>query len=346
MNKEKKFYIVIVALIIALGVCISIDFTKNAKKKNNNADILNIDCNDENCEKETKIKEKDDKKTNDNDNTKKDNNSSDSSNSEPNTIEGNGSESGSGTGSDNSSSTGTGTGTGNGSSSTNEPGTDNGNGTGSESESNSGSGSDPVNDKEGNNSSSDNGTTNETPKEQEDFIVSDSYQVWKQQTSLNIFNVEQIAPGDKGSYDFLINNNTSKNVKYNITFDEINEYNVNMLYKLKRNNNYVAGSSTEWVHFNELNLGDKVLNSRNNDSYTIEWKWVDSDNDTTVGRTEGAKYTLNISIKAAETDEFDVNASATFNPNTGDKILYYIELALLAAIILVLLIIIKRRQKD
>ena len=111
---------------------------------------------------------------------------------------------------------------------------------------------------------------------------------------------------------------------------------------------YISPSSFEWVRYSNLNLGEKVLNSRKNDSYTIEWKWVDSDNDTQVGRTKNAKYKLDISIKALETDEFDRNASASaiFNPDTGDKILYFIELAILSAIALILLIILKRRQKD
>lgn len=311
-NKNKVIYAIIILLIISLGVCISIDFTKSVgkNKKNNNVDILNIDCNDENCKKEVKPKNKDNSKTDKKDDTTTNINTNTNTNTNNNSIDSsinnggtNGNESGTSTGQTDNSTT------------TNNDG--------------------------GNTSSS------TTPEEQGDLVVRDSYQTWSQQTNIKIFNVEKIAPGDSGSYDFMINNNTKKNVKYSVTFDEENEYNINLRYKLKRNNEYIAGSSSEWVKFTDLNVINKVLNDKNNDSYTLEWKWVDAENDTTVGRTPEAKYRFNVYISALETDEFDKNASSSvsFNPFTGDNVLYYVELVILFTIILLLLII-KDRQKD
>ena len=302
MKKNNKLFTTVIVLLIALGVCISISFTRSIdKKKKGNQDIINIECNDKNCEKETKKKDK----KNDNNNSSINNpKTGDNKNEVDNTNSNN----------------------------SNTVNVD-GNGT-----------SQSIG--ENNNNQSSNTTTDNTTSNSNNPPVDEN--AAEEITELKIFNVDKIAPGDSGSYDFLINNNTSKNVKYTIILDETNEYNVNMLYKLKRNGEYIAGSSFEWVRYSNLNLGEKVLNSRKNDSYTIEWKWVDSDNDTQVGRTKNAKYKLDISIKALETDEFDRNASASaiFNPDTGDKILYFIELAILSAIALILLIILKRRQKD
>ena len=324
MKKNKKLFTTVIVLLIALGVCISISFTRSIdKKKKGNQDIINIECNDKNCEKETKKKDKknnnnkssiNNPKTGDN---KNEIDNTNSNNSNTVNVDGNGTSQSIGENNNNQSSNTT---TDNTTNNSNNPPVDE-------------NAAEEITDAE---------------KEDDDFIVSDSYQTWGQETELKIFNVDKIAPGDSGSYDFLINNNTSKNVKYTIILNETNEYNVNMLYKLKRNGEYIAGSSFEWVRYSKLNLGAKVLNSRKNDSYTIEWKWVDSDNDTQVGRTKNARYKLDISIKALETDEFDRNASASaiFNPDTGDKILYFIELAILSAIALILLIILKRRQKD
>lgn len=324
MKKNKKLFTAVIVLLIALGVCISISFTRSIdKKKKGNQDIINIECNDKNCEKETKKKDK----KNDNNNSSINNpktgdnkneiDNTNSNNSNTVNVDGNGTSQSIGENNNNQSSNTT---TDNTTSNSNNPPVDE-------------NAAEEITDDE---------------KEDDDFIVSDSYQTWGQETELKIFNVDKIVPGDSGSYDFLINNNTSKNVKYTIILNETNEYNVNMLYKLKRNGEYIAGSSFEWVRYSNLNLGEKVLNSRKNDSYTIEWKWVDSDNDTQVGRTKNARYKIDISIKALETDEFDRNASASaiFNPDTGDKILYFIELAILSAIALILLIILKRRQKD
>lgn len=315
-NKNKIIYVIIILLIIALGVCISIDFTKSVgkNKKNNNVDILNIDCNDENCKKEVKPKNKDNSKT-DKEDTTTANEDTNTNNNSTNSSINNGGTNGNGEGGSSTNGSGNGTSTGQAGNSTTT------------------------------NNDVENTSSSTTPEEQGDLVVRDSYQTWSQKTNIKIFNVDKIAPGDSGSYDFMINNNTNKNVKYNVTFDEENEYNINLRYKLKRNNEYIAGSSSEWVKFTDLNVINKILNNKNNDTYTLEWKWVDAENDTTVGRTPGAYYKLNIHISALETDEFDKNASASVNPFTGDNVLYYIELAILLSIILLLLII-KYRQKD
>ncbi len=338
MNKEKKFYIIIVVLTIALGACITVNFTLNNSKKNNrDVDIINIDCDDENCEKKVVPSNDKDKQNNEkNPSTdEKNNKDKNGTRNENGSGSGNGTIPGDGSGTINGSGTnGTGTGPGTNTGSGDGPGTGNGSGNGS--------GTGTAENTE-NNTSDD--TTVDNNNQEGNLTVGDNNQVWKQNTELKIFNVPTIAPGDSGIYDFFINNNTNGNVMYNIVFNEENLYNVNMLYKLKRNGKYIAGSSTEWISYSNLNIGEKVLNSKNNDYYTIEWKWVDSDNDTAVGRTPGATYRLNVAIKAAETDKFDVSGGSGFNPETGDNILYYIELAILSIIIL-LLIILKRRQKD
>lgn len=175
--------------------------------------------------------------------------------------------------------------------------------------------------------------------------VNDSDKTWSTNTEIRIFDVSQIAPGDGSTYEFIVNNNTEGNVKYNITFAENNVANVNMLYKLKRNDEYISGDETTWVKYNELNLNDRILNKNTMDTYNIEWKWIDAENDTAAGRMIGAKYRLDIKVDAASTTEFDRYSNATLNPDTGDKVIRYIEIALLSLIMLILLTI-RRRQKD
>lgn len=175
--------------------------------------------------------------------------------------------------------------------------------------------------------------------------VNDNDKTWSTNTEISIFDVDKIAPGDSGTYDFVVNNNTERNVNYGINFEENNIAKVNMLYKLKRNEEYIAGDENTWVKYNELNFDSRILNKSYMDKYNIEWKWVPAENDTAAGRTLGAKYGLNINVDAASTTEYDRYSNATLNPLTGDKILNYIEIALLSMIVLVLLTI-KRRQKD
>lgn len=329
MKKNKKLYIIIIVLLIALGICISISFTRSISKNktdNKDKDIINIDCNDENCEKETKEKDK----------TKDDNNSSVDN---PQTGDNNKNEA-ENTGSNNSDAV-----------------IVDGNSTSRGLEKNNNNQSNNLITNEtkdasnnSNNRTIDENNTSETTGNEindKNFVVSDSYQIWKQNTELKMFDVDFLAPGASGSYDFIINNNTGENVEYNIEFSERNASNANLMYKLKRNNEYIAGNDLEWKYYSDLNINNKVLNSTKNDSYTIEWKWVDSDHDTAAGRYNNATYGLSISVYAEDTDKIDTTTGsrASFNPDTGDKILYYIELAILSSIILVLLII-KKRQKD
>ena len=315
MKKNKKLYKLVIVLVVLLCVCLIINFTHN-KMINDNTEIIDIECEGENCEKDTIPKDTDDNKNNANDDVT---NNPQTDNASNNSGTGNGN---SGTENNNSGTNGTGNSSGNGSTTGTEPVVTNGDG-------------DTIIPDE-------NGEIEEAKNK---LSVSDSYQTWTNITEIRIFDVDQIAPGDSGTYDFVVNNNTDENVDYGIVFEENNVANVNMLYKLKRNNEYIAGDETTWVKYNELNFDNKILNENNIDAYNIEWKWVPAENDTAAGRLHGAKYGLNVTVKAAETEEFEKYSKATLNPLTGDKILQYIEIALLSMIVLVLLTI-KRRQKD
>ncbi len=109
----------------------------------------------------------------------------------------------------------------------------------------------------------------------------------------------KIAPESSNTYQFVVRNNTKYNIKYDIDFIETNPYNINMKYKLKKNDTYLID---HYVSASELNVIDVQLNSSNNDTYYLEWKWVSSDNDTQIGTTANASYGLKIEIKAESTN--------------------------------------------
>ncbi len=199
-----------------------------------------------------------------------------------------------------------------------------------------------------NSSINSNKITNSTIELYEDdgnFEINDKKQIWSKTTEIKIFDRDKVSPNDTGEYEFIINNNTIENLKYKIKFIEVNKYNVNMMYKLSRNNEFIAGDKDEWLYYDKLNVDEKVLNTRKNDVYRLEWKWVDADNDTQVGRTKGANYTINVLVEAEETQEIDESANWWNNPRTGDDIVYTIIVGVLSSIILFLIILLKI-QKD
>ena len=104
-----------------------------------------------------------------------------------------------------------------------------------------------------------------------------------------------IAPEYSNTYQFVVKNSTEYDIKYDIKFIEKNDYEINMKYKLKRNDTYVID---HYVSSNELDIGEQLLNSNTTDVYYLEWKWVSSSNDTSIGQNPEAKYGLKIEIEA------------------------------------------------
>jgi hypothetical protein len=146
---------------------------------------------------------------------------------------------------------------------------------------------------------------NVTVKGEDRIIVTSEGEKWKKNKYLNIFynsvyNSNKIAPGVSGLYNFSIENRLSKNYLYDIEFEEDNEHGINLMYRLKRNGYYVVGNSETWVKTDKIYLKNILLESELSDVYTLEWFWVDSNNDSAVGKIENAEYKLKISITYEE----------------------------------------------
>lgn len=166
----------------------------------------------------------------------------------------------------------------------------------------------PGNNVPENNVPSGNNTANETP------IVDNSARIkifegskeWHEIKELSVFQNEyypelsMIAPGVSGKYNFTVENHRDGAIKYDISYSEINMYNINLKFKLKRNGSYIAGDANNYVSVSDLSKTGFALDSNKTDVYTIEWKWIDAPNDTEIGMTEGANYKLSINTYAEE----------------------------------------------
>ena len=147
----------------------------------------------------------------------------------------------------------------------------------------------------------------ETPEEELPGakILDSDVGVYKNTTKLNIFTnpayefKDVIAPLSSNVYQFVVRNNNEFNIKYRLIMNEINEYHINMKYRLKLDGKYVKGDSDEWVTYDELELEDLKLVSYGRNVYQLEWKWFESDDDTYIG-TIDADYKLTISFDGVE----------------------------------------------
>lgn len=135
------------------------------------------------------------------------------------------------------------------------------------------------------------------------FIVKDNYTIWSNKR-LRIFSnqayeyVSKIAPGVSNSYDFVIKNNNDFPVLVDISMKEVNPYSINMEYKLRSENSFLAGSSFKYVSVKKLSQKNIYLKAHSSKLYSLDWKWIDSDNDTEIGEAVNANYKLLVYVGA------------------------------------------------
>ena len=134
---------------------------------------------------------------------------------------------------------------------------------------------------------------------------------WNELKELDIFKNDalhvtdnKIAPDVQGTYTYTVENERDENMKYNMEYTDVNPYNINMVYKLKVNGKYVAGNDETWVKVNDLNQNSIKIKAKTTDVYTLDWKWEGSENDTEIGKTDGANYKIRIkSYAEIDTDD-------------------------------------------
>ncbi len=107
-----------------------------------------------------------------------------------------------------------------------------------------------------------------------------------------------ITPGSSNAYQFVIKNSNNFNVQYSIEMKETNKYGVNIKYRLKQDGRYIIGNDKEWVTANELIVENVKIKRNSNIPYILEWKWFESNNDTEIGKIDGANYKLSIKMVA------------------------------------------------
>ena len=108
----------------------------------------------------------------------------------------------------------------------------------------------------------------------------------------------KIAPGVSNTYQFVVHNSTNKKLNYYVQMYEESEYDINLKYRLRRNNDYVVGDDNTWVTANELKTAFSKIDSSSSDSYSLDWIWEFNDDkdaeDTLAGSNMESNYKLDI----------------------------------------------------
>lgn len=134
-------------------------------------------------------------------------------------------------------------------------------------------------------------------------IVSDDYSIWGNK-KLRIFSnpayqyTSKIAPNSSNSYVFVVRNNNDFDIVVDFDIVEENNYDINMKYKLRSKGRYLVGNENTYEDVSKLNQQNITIKAKESISYILDWKWIDSENDTEIGETIEANYKLTINIGA------------------------------------------------
>lgn len=223
-----------------------------------------------------------------------------------------------------------------------------------------------------NNSENTGDTGNKPEKVQGDLQVLDDGQTWSSETHVDLFresyndtvkseNGEKvIAPGTTNSYHFTVKNNGNIPMSYSISLKvdthlgEDETYSeLPLEWRLLSDDGAVV---TDWKGYNERTetLKRDFLKVRNQDKYTIEWRWTfEGGGDMDAADTHMGNIAVNqdlgvdaaIYVYAEQCGGVDENLPG---PQTGDSSHtgLYIALAVLSVLGFVVLFVIRRRGKN
>ena len=133
--------------------------------------------------------------------------------------------------------------------------------------------------------------------------VDDEQGNYSYQNNLNIFSnvafnyTNKIAPGSFNTYNFEVHNSSNMKLEYKIIFKEESEYDINIKYRIRKNDKYIVGDKDTYIPFNRINIPSGIVNSNSKDRYSLDWKWFDDDEkDTIAGKNMTDDYKLKINI--------------------------------------------------
>lgn len=142
----------------------------------------------------------------------------------------------------------------------------------------------------------------ESPDYAPTLFIADEGGEWDETRNLEVFFNEKfgdsvIEPGQSGTYAFTFENRNADVLEYNLEFSCVNEYGIELVYRLKRDGAYIAGVPDS-VIAEGLSCENLTIEGNSSTVFEIEWYWRHNDAVDTAAGTNSAQYTLNIRLVA------------------------------------------------
>lgn len=142
----------------------------------------------------------------------------------------------------------------------------------------------------------------ESPDYAPTLFVADNGTEWNENRNLPVFFNEKfgdsaIEPGQSGVYAFTFENRNPDALEFDLEFSCINEYGIELVYRLKRDGAYIVGG-TDRVVAEGLTCENLTIEGESATVFEIEWYWRHNDGVDTAAGENQAVYTLNIRLIA------------------------------------------------
>lgn len=139
-----------------------------------------------------------------------------------------------------------------------------------------------------------------------EVLSQNNQQSWKQNKYIDIFTSNQyntseyIAPGDTGSYAFVVRNENTHAITFTISLSADNEHNFSLRYKLSDQTRYFIGGVGLWEDIENITLRGMQLLPGASQVFVLEWWWDPnlSDEDDTINGQQQNTYNIEITVTA------------------------------------------------
>ena len=113
-----------------------------------------------------------------------------------------------------------------------------------------------------------------------------------------------VMPGKKGVYYFSIHNTNYFDIVVTISFEDDNDHNIPMKYRLRKNAlTYLKGDSKTYLDAEDMTTKEIVIPARSHVTLALDWYWdenIDDNVDTNAGLSGDGIYTVYVNIFAEE----------------------------------------------
>ena len=116
----------------------------------------------------------------------------------------------------------------------------------------------------------------------------------------------KLMPGSKGSYEFLVSNRNSYEIRYQMKISAPEgQLLLPLRYRLKSDGQYLCGDQDTWLTAEQLSAESVNLDPGEEKEYLLEWQWLFAGGndilDTKIGSAADLEYRVIVMIHAEQT---------------------------------------------